>query len=82
VSHRLPRLFVLENEYGLAMKRAEADWVRTLMTELADGTFADLKLWRGIHETGEFPPELQELDWARADRAVLNIGEGRPREEP
>ncbi|HWG15954.1 MAG TPA: hypothetical protein VG268_22030, partial [Streptosporangiaceae bacterium] len=82
VSHQLPRLFVLETEYGLAMKRAEAGWVRALMTELADGTFADLKLWRGVHESGEFPPELQELDWARADRAVLNIGEDRPREEP
>ena len=77
-SHQLPRLFVLESEYTLAMKRAEADWVRALMTELADGRFADLKLWRGIHETGEFPPELQDADWARADRAVLNIGEGRP----
>jgi DNA-binding PadR family transcriptional regulator len=82
VSHRLPRLFVLETEYGLAMKRAEAGWVRALMTELADGTFADLKLWRGVHENGEFPPELQQMDWARADRAVLNIGEDRPREEP
>ena len=80
--HQLPRLFVLESEYGLAMKRAEADWVRELMTELTDGTFADLKLWRGVHETGEFPPELQQLDWARADRAVLNIGQDHPREEP
>ena len=85
-SHHLPRLFVLESEYVLAMKRAEADWVRALMTELADGTFADLKLWRGVHETGEFPPELQDMDWARADRAVLNIGgnnaEGRAPEAP
>jgi DNA-binding PadR family transcriptional regulator len=80
--HQLPRLFVLETEYGLAIKRAEAGWVRSLMSELADGTFADLKLWRGVHENGEFPPELQEMDWARADRAVLNIGEGRPQEEP
>ena len=82
VNHQLPRLFVLESEYGLAMKRAEADWVRSLMTELADGTFADLKLWRGVHENGEFPRELQEMDWARADRAVLSIGEDRRQEEP
>jgi DNA-binding PadR family transcriptional regulator len=80
-SHQLPRLFMVEAEYGLAMKKAEAGWVRALMTELADGTFADLKLWRSIHETGEFPPELFDSDWARADRAVLNIGEGRPQEE-
>jgi DNA-binding PadR family transcriptional regulator len=74
-AHRLPRLFMLETEYTLAMKRAEADWVRALMHELADGTFTDLKLWRGVHETGEFPAELVETDWARADRAVLNIGD-------
>jgi DNA-binding PadR family transcriptional regulator len=79
-SHQLPRLFMLETEYTLAIKRAEADWVRGLMTELADGTFDDLKLWRGIHDNGAFPPELLDTDWARADRAVLNIGEGRPPE--
>ena len=77
---QLPRLFMLETEYGLAMKRAEADWVRELMRELANGTFADLKLWRGVHETGQFPAELLDTDWARADRAVLNIGDGHPRE--
>ena len=71
VSHRLPRLFLLETEYGLAMKRAEAVWVRGLMTELADGTFPDLKFWRTWHETGEFPQELADTDWARADQAVL-----------
>jgi DNA-binding PadR family transcriptional regulator len=81
-SHQLPRLFVLESEYALAMKRAEADWVRALMTELADGTHPDLKLWRGVHENGAFPPELQDTDWARADRAVLNIGGDRPPEAP
>jgi DNA-binding PadR family transcriptional regulator len=78
---QLPRLFMLETEYGLAMKRAEADWVRELMHELADGTFADLKLWRGVHEGDGFPPELAETDWARADRAVLNLGD-HPREGP
>ena len=77
---QLPRLFMLETDYELAMKRAEADWVRALMQELADGTFADLKLWRGVHETGQFPAELLDTDWARADRAVLNIGDGHPRE--
>ncbi|HEY6501965.1 MAG TPA: PadR family transcriptional regulator [Streptosporangiaceae bacterium] len=80
-SHQLPRLFMLEAEYVLAMKRAEADWVRGLRQELQDGTFADLKLWRGVHENGAFPPELQDTDWAQADRAILSIGEGRPPED-
>jgi len=71
VAHRLPRLFLLETECGLAMRRAEADWVRGLMRELADGTFPDLKFWRTWHETGEFPGELAGTDWAQADQAVL-----------
>ncbi len=71
VAHRLPRLFLLETEHGLAMKRAEAEWVRGLMRELADGTFPDLKFWRAWHETGEFPGELADTDWAQADQAVL-----------
>ena len=70
-AYRLPRLFLLETEYGLAMKKAEAEWVRALMTELADGTFPDLKFWRRWHETGEFPEELADTDWARMDRALV-----------
>ena len=77
VSRRLPRLFLLETEYGLAMKRAEADWVRALIGELADGTFPDLKFWRSFTETGEFPEELLSTEWAQAEQAVLA-----PREAP
>src|SRR6202046_467303 len=80
-SHQLPRLFLLETEYGLTMKRAEADWVRGLLRELADGTFVNLKLWRQVHDTGMLPAEVQDADWAQADRAVLNLGGGRA-EEP
>jgi len=76
-AYRLPRLFLLETEYGLAMKKAEAEWVRALMTELADGTFPDLKFWRHWHETGEFPAEMADTDWARSERAVLGHTETR-----
>ena len=85
MAHRLPRLFLLETEYGLAMKRAEADWVRGLMRELADGTFPDLKFWRTWHETGEFPAELASTDWAQADQAVLiqrDVHHPQPPERP
>jgi DNA-binding PadR family transcriptional regulator len=37
---RLPRLFVLEGEYGLAMDRAELEWVRGTIREIQEG-----KLW-------------------------------------
>lgn len=33
----LPRIFVLEDEYGLAMRRAELDWVRHLVEDLMEG---------------------------------------------
>ena len=82
VGHRLPRLFLLETEYGLAMKRAEAEWVRGLMRELADGTFPEIKFWRAWHETGEFPPELLDTDWAQADQAVLTQREARHPRQP
>jgi DNA-binding PadR family transcriptional regulator len=36
----LPRLFLVEGEYALAMKRAEADWVRKLIVEIEGG-----RLW-------------------------------------
>jgi DNA-binding PadR family transcriptional regulator len=68
----LPRIFVLENEYGLAMKQAEANWVRGLIKELSDGTLTEVKQWRHWHETGEFPEELLSTDWAQADLAMVH----------
>ncbi|MPZ29046.1 MAG: PadR family transcriptional regulator [Micromonosporaceae bacterium] len=53
----LPRLFLVEEEYELAVLRAEADWTRTLLAELRDGTFPGLSLWRAIHESGLPPAE-------------------------
>jgi DNA-binding PadR family transcriptional regulator len=66
---RLPRIFLIESEYGLAMKQAETDWVRGLIRELTDGTLEGVDHWRTWHETGEFPQEWTERDWAKADRA-------------
>jgi DNA-binding PadR family transcriptional regulator len=36
----IPRLFLVEAEYGVAMTRAERDWVRSLIQDIQDG-----KLW-------------------------------------
>jgi DNA-binding PadR family transcriptional regulator len=65
-AQRLPRLFLIEAEYHLAMLKAEADWVRGLHRELADGTFPDLDGWRYVHETGRLPPEFQDQNWRDA----------------
>jgi DNA-binding PadR family transcriptional regulator len=67
---RLPRIFLIESEYAVAMKQAEADWVRGLIEELADGTLEGVDHWRTWHRTGEFPAEWMERGWARTDRAT------------
>ena len=36
----LPRLFLVEGEYGVAMKRAERDWIRQLIADIEGG-----RLW-------------------------------------
>jgi len=36
----LPRLFLVEGEYGVAMKRAERDWIRQLVADIEGG-----RLW-------------------------------------
>ena len=43
----------------LALRQAEAEWVRGLLAELTDGTFPGLDGWRQFHETGEMPVEFQ-----------------------
>ena len=66
----LPRIFLVESEYGLAMKQAETDWVRGLIRELTEGTLEGVEYWRAWHETGKLPQEWSERDWAKADRAI------------
>jgi len=57
----IPRLFLVEDEYELSMREAEASWVGALLDEITSGRFADLEQWRAFHDTGEVPPELAEL---------------------
>ena len=42
------RLFLVEAEYDLAMREAEAGWVRALLAELTAGTFPDLAHLAGV----------------------------------
>jgi DNA-binding PadR family transcriptional regulator len=58
---QLPRLFLIEAEYYLALRRAEEEWVRGLLKEFTDGTFPDLDAWRRFHVTGELPEDLAAL---------------------
>ena len=58
----MPRLLLIEAEYQVAMRVAEAGWVRGLLGEITSGALGDLDMWRRIIKTGELPPELRELD--------------------
>jgi DNA-binding PadR family transcriptional regulator len=57
----VPRLFLVEDEFAIAMLEAEAAWVHALLEELTSGSFPDLASWRAFHDGGEMPPELVEL---------------------
>jgi DNA-binding PadR family transcriptional regulator len=67
VGTEVPRLFLVENEYEVAIAEAEANWVRSLLDELTSGAHPDLAMWQTWHTTGETPQELVEL----AERGAL-----------
>ena len=50
LSQDVPRAFLIEAEYELAMWRAEAEWVRKLLEEIHDGTLPGMDLWRSFHD--------------------------------
>jgi DNA-binding PadR family transcriptional regulator len=57
----VPRIFLIESEYALAMRAAEATWVRSLVKELTDGTLPGVAEWREYHRTGGVPPQWDEM---------------------
>ena len=46
----LPRVFVVEAEYRVALAKAELDWIRGLLDDLEKGTLDGLEDWRKYHE--------------------------------
>jgi DNA-binding PadR family transcriptional regulator len=62
VTERLPRLLLVEAEYQLAMRLAEANWVRGLLNDIVTGAMSGLDTWRQFAETGEIPQEVRDLD--------------------
>jgi DNA-binding PadR family transcriptional regulator len=61
-TEQLPRLFLIEAEYQLAVRVAQAEWLRGFIAEIVEGTLDGVDTWRHIHETGEVPPEFAALD--------------------
>ncbi|GIF96393.1 PadR family transcriptional regulator [Catellatospora citrea] len=60
-AREVPRLFLVEEEYELAVAEAEVGFVRGLLGELTSGTFPGQAEWQVFSETGVVPPELAEL---------------------
>lgn len=58
----VPRIFLVEAEYELALRVAEADWLRGLLGELTDSSMPGMAHWRAFHETGQIPAELIEIN--------------------
>nr|WP_206439823.1 PadR family transcriptional regulator [Streptomyces scabichelini] len=58
----LPRIFLVETEYQLHMVEAQAEWVRGFLKEVEEGTLPGVEQWRTFHDTGEMPPEFQDLE--------------------
>jgi DNA-binding PadR family transcriptional regulator len=66
VTDGFPRLFVVENDYQEALRAAERDFVAALLTELRDGTFGGLAVWRRMHEL-----RAEGLDHQETERRLL-----------
>jgi DNA-binding PadR family transcriptional regulator len=67
---QLPRLFLIESEYHLALRRAEAEWVRGVLKEFTDGTFPGIKEWQLYHDTGKVPEDVLALAYAEGEEAA------------
>lgn len=58
---RLPRLFWVEAEYAVALRRAELDFARDLVADIEAGTLDGTAWWREIHDHPERP--VASLSW-------------------
>jgi DNA-binding PadR family transcriptional regulator len=47
-AEQVPRMFLIEDEFELAMRDAEATWIRGLLGELESGSFPGLDLWQTV----------------------------------
>src|SRR5690348_18165823 len=66
----VPRLLLIESEYHLALRRAEAEWIRGVLKEFTDGTFPGLADWQRFHDTGELPADIQALAETEREEAA------------
>lgn len=58
---RVPRLFLVEDEYAIAVRAAEVTWLQNLVGELENGTFPGIEEWRRV-QAELLPPEGSASD--------------------
>ena len=56
----VPRLFLVDVEYGQALLYAELAWVGSLLDDLTSGALPEITAWRRMHETGEVPDDVTQ----------------------
>ena len=64
-SERLPGVLLVETEYQLAMRVAQAAWLRGPLGELVAGTISGMDAWRHLHETGSRHPSSRNSTSSR-----------------
>ncbi|NKY52107.1 PadR family transcriptional regulator [Nocardia vermiculata] len=57
----LPRLFLIESDFQVAMLTAEAEWAEKLRAELTSGTFPDIAFWRRFHAEDIPPADIVDM---------------------
>jgi DNA-binding PadR family transcriptional regulator len=56
----VPPLFLIEADYEMTMRQAEAAWVRDLITMIESGRLDGVEGWREFHRTTTNPPQPEE----------------------
>jgi DNA-binding PadR family transcriptional regulator len=49
-TQQVPRLFLIESEYRMALREAELNWTRGLIADIASGTLEGMERWTAFHE--------------------------------
>jgi DNA-binding PadR family transcriptional regulator len=64
---RLPRLFWVEAEFRMALRRTELEFVLRLISDIRSGRLDGLEWWREVHQGRHVPPNLDSFDYRVSD---------------
>jgi len=58
IAREVPRLFLIEEEYSIALAEAEEVWIVDLLEQLGSGDLPGVKEWRHFHDSRDLHPSL------------------------